>query len=61
VSKELKIVTDLGKNVMASIKCQATIESAENTQGPTAAEPQSTTPAATGGDDVAKKLEGAAR
>jgi hypothetical protein len=61
VSKEIKIVTDLGKNVVASVKCQATIESPENTQGPTVAEPKPLSPPEKTGDDMAKKADSASR
>jgi hypothetical protein len=56
VSKEIKITTDLGKNVVACVKCQATIETPENTQGPTAAAPNSQL-SSQGPEREAKKLE----
>ncbi len=56
LAKEIKILTDLGKNVVAHVKCQATIESPENTQGPTAASPDSQPPLAPATENSAQKL-----
>jgi hypothetical protein len=48
LTKEIKILTDLGQNVVAKIKCQATIEPSEPVPSPTVA-PDALTPITTGG------------